>query len=188
MKKFFKWLGIIIVGLIVISIAMGGDDEGATTTSSSSSSGSETKADEKKEEKKVYGVGQEVKVKNLTYKVNSVEESKLIEKQYLDPIKTDGKFIIVDVTVGNQDKEARFVDGEMFRLVDKDGTEFSTKSEADMYINDGDLGFFLQEINPKMSKTGKVAFEVPADATDLQLQVSSGLGWSSGKYEIINLK
>jgi hypothetical protein len=104
----------------------------------------------------------------------------------LDDLTTTGKFVIVQVTVLNNDKESRMVDGSMFKLVGSDGTEFSAYSEADMYIN-SDLGFFLEQVNPKMTRTGKIAFEVPADASGLQLEVSSGLGWSGGEYEVINL-
>ncbi|WLD94415.1 DUF4352 domain-containing protein [Alkalihalobacillus sp. AL-G] len=94
--------------------------------------------------------------------------------------------MIIDLKVTNNDKEARFIDTEMFRLVTADGTEYSADSEADMYVNE-DIGFFLQEVNPKMSKSGKVVFEVPAEG-DFQLQVSSGFGWSGGEYQVINLK
>lgn len=194
MRKFFKWLGIGFVGLIVIGMFLPEDETTTTTTSTQETKVAETaekpKEEAKKEEpKKEFGVGQEVIAGVLTYKVNGVEEVNEIKVEYLDPIKTTGKFVIVDLTVGNNDKEARFMDGEMLRLVDAEGTEFSNKSEADMYIND-DIGFFLAEINPKMTKQGKVAFEVPANinVADLKLQVSSGFGWSGGKYETINLK
>lgn len=191
MKKFLKFVGFALLAIIVLGVfASMGDDSGSDTASTTEE---EVKAEENsdaKSEKKVetVGIGTEVEVGKLAYKVNGVEEMPEIKAEYMDTLTTSGKFIIVDMTIKNNDKEARFVDTEMFRLVDADGTEFSTKSEADMYINESDLGFFLSEINPKMDKTGKVAFEVPADATDLQLQVSSGYGWSGGKYKNINLK
>ena len=193
MKKFLKFLGFGFLALVVLGIfANMGDDSGSDTASTTTEEEvkAEGNSDAKAEKKEVetVGVGTEVEVGKLAYKVNGVEEMSEIKAEYMDTLTTSGKFIIVDMTIKNNDKEARFVDTEMFRLVDADGTEFSTKSEADMYINESDLGFFLSEINPKMDKTGKVAFEVPADATDLQLQVSSGFGWSGGKYKNINLK
>lgn len=192
-KKWWVWL---IAVIIVIAIAGGGEDtaEQASTepadteTSSNDTAKEENKEEPKEEEKKAFGMGEEVAVESLAYTVNGVEELTEIKREYMDSLTTSGKFLIVDLTIKNSDKKARFIDSEMFRLVDADGTEFSSNTEADMYINNGDLGFFMQEINPKMDMTGKVAFEVPADATDLQLQVSSGFGWSGGKYEVINLK
>lgn len=194
MKKVLGWIAIIFVVLIVIGMFAGGGEESTETASSGSSSGETAKKEEAKKEepkeeaKKEFGVGQEVAVENISYIVNSIEEQKELKMEYMDTLTTDGKFVIVDLTVKNNDKEARFIDTEMLRLVDAEGTEFSSKTEADMYINGSDLGFFLSEVNPKMSKTGKVAFEVPADVTELKLQVSSGFGWSGGEYEVINLK
>lgn len=199
MKKPFykKWWVWVIAVIVAIAIAGGGDEDtkeqastepADTETSANDTSKEETKEEPKEEEKKAFGIGEEVAVENLAYTVNGVEEQSEIKREYMDSLTTSGKYLIIDLTIKNNDKEARFIDSEMFRLVDTDGTEFSSNTEADMYINNGDLGFFMQEINPKMDMTGKVAFEVPADATDLQLQVSSGFGWSGGKYEVIDLK
>jgi hypothetical protein len=211
MKKFFKWIGIGFVGLFVIGMFMDGDettievqnapvetaaveDETSAETgivdeeiSKETAATEEKKAEKPKKEKKTYGLGEEVQVDKLTYRINSVEETTELKMEFFDPMVTEGKFIIVDLTVKNNDKEARFFDSEMLRLVDVDGIEFSPDSEADMYVNE-DIGFFLEEINPKMSKTGKAVFEVPTDAGELVLQVSSGFGWSGGKYEVIQLK
>jgi hypothetical protein len=185
-KRWWFWVLAIIV---IFAFANGGDDSAEpTSTGTTETNTADKKEEPKKEEKKAFGLNQEVAVGKLAYTVKSVEEQKELKMEYMDSLKTDGKFVIIEVTVKNGDKEARMIDGEMFRLVEGDGTEYETTTEADMYINDGDIGFFLQEVNPKMSKTGKIAFEVPAEATDLQLQVSSGLGWSGGDYQVINLK
>ena len=180
-------LGVIglVVLIIIVSVATSGGDDVATSGNSADSNEASS-SEGKKEEKKAYGVGEEVPVEELTYTVNSVEQAEEFSNSF-DSLQTEGKFLVVDITVQNNDKEARFIDGEMFRVLDADGTEFSAKSEADMYIND-DMGFFLSEVNPKMSKTGKVAFEVPAETGELQLQVSSGFGFSGGKTEVINLQ
>ncbi len=181
--KIFKFgcLGIVLIIVIAIIAAVvggGGDSDSASSSSSTSS--------KKSESKKEYKVGQEVTVGKLTFKVNNVEEKKELTAQYLDTLKTDGKFAVVDITIKNNDSEARTLDSEMFRIIGKDGTEYKSYTEGDTYINDGDLGFFLQQVNPKMSKTGKVAFEIPNEE-GYKLQVSSGLGWEGGKYETINL-
>lgn len=180
LKKWWVWL----IAVIVVVAIFSGEDSADTANSQPSDKDTESS---KEESKKAYGIGEEVTVEDLAYTVNGVEEQTEIEVEYLDNLTTSGKFIIIDLSIKNNDKEARFIDSEMFRLVDADGTEFSSKTEADMYINDGGLGFFLEEINPKMDMTGKVAFEVPSDASDLQFQVSSGFGWSGGKYEVIGL-
>ena len=182
MGKFFKFgclgfIGLIVI-IIVIAVAAGGSDE--------SSESSEAKAEEKAKTK-AYKMNEPVKAGDLEFTVKSAEEVKDLKKQYMDTKTTEGKFMVVEVAVKNNDKEARLIDGEMFRLIGKDGTEYSSFTEGDMYVNNNDLGFFLQEVNPKMSKTGKVVFEVPNEE-GFKLQVSSGFGWSGGKYESIRLK
>ena len=53
MKKFFKWVVIIFVGLVIVSMAMGGEEEAAPTSSepAAAETAAEPKAEPKKEEK-----------------------------------------------------------------------------------------------------------------------------------------
>jgi Domain of unknown function (DUF4352) len=186
MKKVFKFgcmgfIVLIVLGIIVGALS-GGDSDTASTDSTETKS--EVK-DNKKEEKKAHAIGDEVTVGKLTYTVNGVEETDTLSSVLGDK-QSSGKYVVVDLTLKNGDKKSRFVDGEMFRIIGSDGTEFSSDAELDMYVNE-DVGFFLEEVNPKMDKTGKVVFELPAEETGYNLQVSSGFGWSGGKYEVINL-
>jgi hypothetical protein len=177
MKQAGKWM-ITFAIISVFLVLMVGSGESEDTSSTEDTAAPKT----------AYKVGDEVPVGNFIYRLDSAAEQNVISSgnEFLDDLTTTGKFVIVQVTVLNNDKESRMVDGSMFKLVGSDGTEFSAYSEADMYIN-SDLGFFLEQVNPKMTRTGKIAFEVPADASGLQLEVSSGLGWSGGEYEVINL-
>lgn len=199
-KRWWVWiLAIIIVG----GMASGGDEEEVVaendqpkeTVESAKAEESKSKEEPKdepkeeskpKEEEKTYGIGDEVTVKNLTYKVNGIEETNTISSILGDKT-TEGKYIIVDLTVGNKDKKARYVDGQMLRVLVDDGTEYSSDSELDMYVNE-DIGFFLASINPNLTQTGKVVFELPKSAEKFELQVSSGFGWSGGEYVNIKLK
>lgn len=201
-KPFYKkwWFWLIIV--VVVIFAFSGGEEATNTEEANSdniapnevNNQDETKQSEEtfngepqqEEDAEEYGIGEEVTVGNLTYTVNNVEEMNELTMEFMDPLTTEGKFVVVDLSITNNDQEARFVDSEMFRIIGSDGVEYSSNTEADMYVND-DIGFFLSEVNPKMTGTGKVVFEIPADETDYVLQVSSGFGWSGGEYATINL-
>ncbi|PEM08488.1 DUF4352 domain-containing protein [Bacillus wiedmannii] len=195
MKKFLKWFVIIFIGLVVVGSLLP-DEEKADKKEDAAPKATETatkeekpkeekKAEPKKEEKKEFAVGDDVTAGKFTYKVNSTESKKEL-KNILGNKTTDGQFLVVNLTVTNKDKKARIADGNMFKLKDASGAEYSTAAELDMYVNE-DVGFFLKEINPNMNKTGNVVFEVPADAQGLTLEVSSGFGWSGGKSAAIKL-
>jgi Domain of unknown function (DUF4352) len=194
-KPFYKkwWVWVLAV-IIVSAIASGGEEETAkpASTTAKTETNSETtekpaKKEIKKEEKKQFTVGQEVKVGKFSYIVKGVEETNKISNVLGDKT-TDGKFAIVELSVKNGDKKARMADSSMFKIKTADGTEYEADAELDMYVNDGGIGFFLEDINPNISKTGKVVFELPTEAKEYNLEVSSGAGWSGGKYEQIKLK
>ncbi|MFB5661535.1 DUF4352 domain-containing protein [Alteribacillus sp. HJP-4] len=192
MKK-RSWLGGIIALIIIISVVANmGNEEAATEPESNDedataveAEASETEGAEE-EPAETAGIGEEVEVGDIAFTVNEVSEQSEIEDEFLDTLTTEGKFVVVDLTVNNNDSEARFIDGEMFRLLGSEETEYKSSIDADMYLND-DIGFFLEEVNPNMSTTGKIAFEIPADES-YKLQVSSGLGWSGGKYSEIEIQ
>lgn len=183
-KKWWVWL---IAVIIIGSIASSGEEESSSEQDSKSVSSETAKKSEKKVEKKEFTIGQEVKVGKLSYTVKDVEETKKISNVLGDKT-TDGKFAVVELTIKNNDKKARMADTNMFKVKTADGTEYSADAELDTYVNDEGIGFFLEEINPNLSKTGKVVFELPADAKKYNIEVSSGAGWSGGKYEQIKLK
>lgn len=51
--------------------------------------------------------------------------------------KPQGKFIVVSVVVSNEQKDAVTVDASSFKLVDKDGREYSYSTEGQMAIQVG---------------------------------------------------
>lgn len=188
-KRWWVWLlAVIIIGSIASN---GGDDESSTTekpteqTTAKVSTKTEAKAEAPKQQE--FTVGQDVKVGKFTYKVVSVNETNSL-KSVLGDKTTSGKFAIVELSVLNGDKKPRMADTNMFKIKTADGTEYEADATLDMYVNEGDTGFFLQDINPNLSKTGKVVFELPSTATAYNLEVSSGFGWSGGEYKQIKLK
>lgn len=188
MKKFFKigCLSIIILILIIIFVSCMVSGSKKDNTSNTGSKNAVTSSEKKNDKEKTHKIGDKVAVEDFTYQVNSVTEAKSLQKQYLSDVTTDGKFVIVEVTVKNTGKKGRMVDTEMFRLIGKDGTEYKSLATNNMYVNDTDSSFFLKQINPKLSKKGRIAFEVPNEKK-FSLQVSSGLGWTGGKYKTIDL-
>lgn len=205
--KILLWvLGIIMI-LGVIGAMLGEDTENQqaepassiqteeveTETDSESATEQEVEATEEDGEEgnnEVYGIGDYVEVGKLAYTVHSVETTNILESdnQFIDPATTDGQFVIVEIEAFNNDSETRMVDSSMFKLIDDQGREFNTSTDTDvMMVLDESLNLFLQDINPGISKTGKLVFELPNDVSSYELQVSSGFGFAGGEYATIKL-
>ncbi|NLO98589.1 MAG: DUF4352 domain-containing protein [Peptococcaceae bacterium] len=135
---------------------------------------------------KDYGLNEEVNAGKIGYVVSEVKKDKKIGQNEFLQKTTENQFLIIKVKVTNNDKETRTIDTSLFKLLDSEGKEYSAMADADLYVNEGN-GFFLAQVNPGTSKSGFVVFEIPENVSGLKLQVSSGLGWSGGEYEIINL-
>ena len=137
-----------------------------------------------------FSIGDSVTVGKFEFMVNTSEEMTEIASgnEFIDNITTEGKFIVVNVTVKNNDTESRMVDGSMFTIVDNQGRKFSTLDDLELVTILENEYIFLDSINPGMSLTGTFVFEVPSDIEDYTLRVASGVGFTFGIYETINLK
>lgn len=192
--KFILWVVGIFIILGVIGDLMGDDGDstkGNNSTTASSKVDSEVKNTDQKEEKKVHAIGEKVEVGKLAYTVSNVETTNELksDNEYIEPATTDGQFVVIDIEAFNNDKETRMVDSSMFKIKDNQGREFEPTVETEVMMALGDFAhFFLQDINPGISKTGKLVFELPSDATSFSLEVSSGYGFAGGDYETIQLK
>lgn len=183
-KKFFKFgcLGIIaFFGLIVVAaIFVGGEDDGESKNSNQSSNSSKSSEGNKEEAATTVGIGQGLEVSDVIFTANSVSEETSIGDQYYSDEPAEGAiFKVVEVTIKNDGKEALTIDSSFFKLL-ADGAEYSPFQS--LAIDDT---FFLEQINPGLSKTGKVLFEVPTGISTAQLHVQTGFwGTETGTINI----
>ncbi|HDR3890927.1 TPA: DUF4352 domain-containing protein [Bacillus cereus] len=188
MKKPFykKWWFWLIVVIVVIGAAGNSDkdkEEAKTTsTESKQEAKQETKKDEPKKEepkkeepkKELSKEGESSKVKIA---VGSVESVDSVGGEYLKE-KAQGVFKIVEITITNNQKDAITVDANSFKLVDNKDREFTYSIQAQTAFDVGNgssSDFFLKQLNPGLSQTGKVIFDVPADAQGLVLKARGGM-------------
>lgn len=192
-KKVWFWvLAILVVGAIGGSL---GEDEANTasepeTTPAETTAKEEPKKEEKKKEKpaketKVYNISDEVNVGKVMYVVNGVETADNVGGEYGQNAK--GTYLIVDVTVTNNGEEALTVDDNLF-VLKNEGKEYKSDAVAGMSANENG-SFFLESINPELSMSGKVVFDVSdavIESSTKQLQVATGF-WGT-ETELINLQ
>ena len=199
-KPFYKkWWFIALVVVLVIGAFSGGDDEGASDVADDAGTADvveDVDASEPKDEnepgeveeepvEEAYSVGDLVNVGSVSYLVNGIDTATNVGGEWGENSK--GTFLLVNVTVTNNGDEALTVDDSLFKLLN-DGKEYDSDSLAGMYAND-DSSFFLESINPELSLTGNVVFDVSdavVDSPIKQLKVSTGF-WGT-ETEVINLQ
>lgn len=173
-KPFYKKWWVWVLAIIIIAAFSGGGGEVAEETSTSEQSNQKEEKASKKEE--VASIGEAVKVGDVVFTVHGKETAKTIGDQYVSQ-DAQGTYLILDVTVKNEGKEAITTDSSFFKL--KTGeTTYESDGTADMYINDANNVFFLAQVNPGNETRGKIAFDVNdavINATDTVVNVQTGV-------------
>jgi hypothetical protein len=166
-----------------------------TTEGSKENESKEEKKEEPKEEKKeepkekkpkTYGIGETATVADVGFTVNSVKTKNSFEG-IVDPIKPSGKFIVVDITIKNGQKEALSISDSFFKIKKKDGTTYEPSSDV-MFAIPAEKQFFLEQINPGLKKSGLVVFDVPKDLNLKTAVLHCQTGFFGTETIEINLK
>lgn len=88
----------------------------------------------------------------------------IIEK----PQSNNGEFVVIDATVTNTGLKQLELDAQLvYNLVTADGAVYEPTAIP------FDTFFGVENINPKLSVTGQVAFEVPAGLNDFELLIET---------------
>lgn len=176
-KKWWFWLLVIIV-IIIISSNSGGK----SSTPNTSSSESEVTTDTQKEQ--IVGIGEVLRIGDVEFTVNSVKTASNVGGEYGS--NAQGKYLIVNTTVKNVSNEAITTDSSFFKLLSGEKT-YEADSTAAIYANQ-DVNFFFEQINPDISLSGNVVFDVSNEVIsnpDLLLQVQTGFfGTQTGEIKI----
>lgn len=197
-KPFYKkvWFWVVVVIVFGVFGSMGGEDEVAETNTEAASSETNVEATESTKEEtapteeaepvvEAYGVGEEVKVGDVTYVVKDVQTATNVGGEYGENSK--GTYLVIDISVTNNGSEALMVSDDFFKLLN-DGKTYESDATAGIYANETN-SFFLESINPDLTMDGKVVFDVSdavIESTTKQLQVATGF-WST-ETELINLQ
>lgn len=194
-KPFYKriWF-IVLVGLFVIGglqSVLGGGGNSSTSSSQATSTTTQTTTEasasssEEQKEATTYSIGQEVPVGDVVYLVNSKEVTTNVGGEFGKT--ANGVFLVLNVTVKNNGKEAITVTDDFFTLL-KGDVEYKSDSTAGIYANQ-DANFFLTEVNPENSVTGNVVFDITEEtANDPSIQLRVQTGYFGTETGVINLQ
>ncbi|MGF6353095.1 hypothetical protein ABIE27_001004 [Paenibacillus sp. 4624] len=184
MKKFFKigclgFIGLIVLG--VIGSMLASNDKKADTADSKPATATAQK--EAKNEVKLAGIGDELKIGDVVFKVNKVStKNEIKEGQFLSykPSSDGSVFLVVNATLKNEGKQMITTDSSFFQLKKGEITYAPTTM-----ISVSNKIFMYDGINPGLSQTGNVVFEIPEDLNDFELNVQTGFwGTEQGRISI----
>ena len=142
----------LLVAASVIAL-MGASSDGCSTDTDSSVQG---------KAKAVGTVGKPVKNAGTTYKVTKVQTLDRIGDPSLGGAKAEAgaKLVVITLQLTNTKKKTATIDESNAKIVSKDGTSYSTSDKLELAF-DSDQNMFLKQIQPGLTTTGKLGFEVP---------------------------
>jgi len=129
----------------------------------------------KSKPKPQYRVGQTANVANVTWKVSDAFLTNQLNSSF--GTHKRGRFVVIDFTFTNNRNEEVTLDPELHMILkDSQGREFGTDVDAYEFMPT-DLNIFLEPVNPGVSKTGRVIYQVGADATGFTLTLDDVEFW-----------
>jgi hypothetical protein len=151
---------ILPLGLIVLAVAAGGASGGGEKTTEAKAGAAETSSPAGNRDEGTSGtVGQALTNAGTTYSVTNVETTGTIGDPDLLGARADGVFVIVSLTLTNNKDETKTFSEASSKVVTSDGTSYETSDKAVLAF--GDQSLLLKDIQPDLTTSGKLAFELP---------------------------
>jgi hypothetical protein len=179
MKAIFTFIGVVVVGFIglvvLVALFSTGSTHGVGDFSSNSSSASSIPYSVTVGERTYTGAY----ASNVGVAVLGVASQPFLFTG-LGQSQPDGKYVIVQVAITNQQNSEITMDNGLFELVSSDGMTYSSSSKS-MEVGERN-NLFLAPINPGLTKVGMVIFDVPRSLAldSLQLRFRGGMTGESG--------
>lgn len=165
--------GIIVVIVLVIAIGSSGGSDSSTSNSGNSNNKQEQTS---KDEKVMAKIGEVAQSSDLAFTVTGVKDYQSLGNSFTSK-DAQGVFKVVTLKIENTGKETKTIDSSMIKLADDQGRTFerSIDGQTAKGLAQGQVDLFLQQVQPSLSVTGEVVFDIPVDAQGLVLQVRGGL-------------
>jgi hypothetical protein len=170
-------IAVIIVIGIVASAAGGSKSSSSSSPSTPSNSGTAQTQDQTQSPAPTMAkLNQPVQSGDLSFIATQITNAKSLGNDFMKK-DAQGTFKIVTLKISNTGKETKTVDSSMIKLKDGQGRTFerSIDGQTAKGLSQGKVDLFLQQIQPSLSVTGDIVFDIPADATNLKLEVQGGL-------------
>lgn len=114
--------------------------------------------------------------------MTDVEVADQIGNQYTGAA-ANGKFIVVDIQLTNEKDEPATIFADNIRILGGNGSSYSTSDDA-MFVYP-DQNILLNEIQPGVTESGKLVYDIPPGAVKrAKLRVEDLFSGSTGEIEL----
>jgi len=186
-KEWYKrWWAIVLyvfVGLIILGSIFGGNNPSNSSQGTNQNSGTDIT---QQPAQTIYSIGDSIKAGDFTWKITKVSTASQIGEDVYGTFfgeKADGVFVILDVEVSNTGNSAKYLMDSYLKLIDDQNREFSPNSAVAIYLKPEGSALMFEQVNPGITKKGKIVFDVPAGLKVANVRISSNL-LSSSFYNI----
>jgi hypothetical protein len=168
--KFLLFIVIIIVSGISASNMSESNTQEAKTPGKIQPTTQEKITQEKEVQiEKIYTMNDKINVDYLTYTIQKAETFTEMGSSIFNK-KTNGKFVKIYIEIMNDAKETKDIFTPRFKIEDNQGRKFDRLSDDILYIADSIS--FGQQLQPGLSVSGAVVFELPKNTEDLNLIIT----------------
>lgn len=188
-KSWYKrWWAItlfIFIGLIILG-GLFGNDSSNTGTQTTTTKTDNSSTNQVQEQVKTYSLGDIIQAGDFKWKITKVSTTKEIGQDIAGSffgVKADGIFVILDVEVENTANSAKYLTDSYIKLVDSQGREFSPNTVAAIYLKPEGSALVFEQVNPGITKKGKIVYDVPENVKSFNVKITSSL-LSSEVYNI----
>ena len=187
-KSWYKrWWAIILfifIGLIILGGLFGDDSSNSGTQTTTQTDSSDTTPAQ--EQIKTYSLGEIIPAGDFKWKITKVSTAKEIGQDLAGSFfgeKADGIFVILNVEVENIGNSAEYLTDSYIKLIDTQGREFSPNTLAAIYLKPDGSALAFEQVNPGLTKKGKIVYDVPENVKSFNVKITSSL-FSSEVYNV----
>jgi len=161
---------LVIILIVIISSSSGNKNKGTNTVTTQGSNNKTTQTET------IGKIGDAVIANDLSFTVTNISKAKSLGSSYSKK-EAQGTFNVITLTIKNTGKETVTIDSSMLKVTDSQGRKFdySIEGQTAKGLAQGKVDLFLQQVQPGLSVTGDIVFDLPDDATDLKLIVKGSM-------------
>lgn len=170
-----------IIALVIVGIILPKGGDKTSSIPSSETANNQTDQKSSQETSEVAKIGDTVTDKDLAFTVTNVTTAKTLGNEFTRK-ESQGVFNIITIKIENKGKETITVDSSMLQITDSQNRKFdrSIDGQTAKGLAQGKVDLFLQQVQPGLSVTGDIVFDLPSDIQEPKLIVKGSL-FSSGK-------